>query len=74
MVKVEASIVGHVHLTAHEGTNNADMDEIYIFLGERSQGLCMGWWLVIDYLGKSSNTDTILPCVKVIFTFTYLSC
>ena len=34
--KVEASIVNQVHLTTHQGTCNANMDAIYIFLGEWS--------------------------------------
>ena len=29
--KAEASMMGHVHLTAQWGTCNVDMDEIYVF-------------------------------------------
>ena len=31
-MKVKASIVDMVHLAAHWGTYNADMDKIYVFL------------------------------------------
>ena len=29
---------------------------------------------MIAHLRKSSGTDIVLPCVKVVFTATYLSC
>ena len=43
--KVEAFIVDHVHLIVHEGLCNADMDEICIFVGERS--VMFMWWRLL---------------------------
>ena len=41
LCKVKASIGDHVHLTTHQGTCNADMDEIYIFR-QTELSLCGG--------------------------------
>ena len=51
--KVEAFIVDHVHLIVHEGLCNDDMDEICIFVSERSV-MFMWWRLLIEYLMRKS--------------------
>ena len=46
-IKVKASIVHHINLNWSLRSCNANIDEIYIFLVERSWRLCGGdFWLI----------------------------